>query len=105
MADDNKDIPATLPARTLALDVGSKRIGLAVTDALGITAQPLPTLERRNLRADMAALRRAVRKNGATEIVVGYPLRMSGEAGTQAQKVEKLAELLRAETGLPVHLV
>ncbi|MBV9086690.1 MAG: Holliday junction resolvase RuvX, partial [Acidobacteriaceae bacterium] len=68
--------------RILALDVGARRIGVAVTDSLGITAQGLETIQRRNKRADMAELERLVREYGVTEIVVGYPLRMSGSTGT-----------------------
>jgi len=92
------------PPRILALDVGSRRIGLAVSDTLGITAQGLPTLTRKNKRADFAALRRVVRKQGVTEIVVGHPLRMSGEASAQTAKVQAFVEELRQEFPGPIHL-
>jgi putative holliday junction resolvase len=92
------------PGRILALDVGSRRIGLAVTDALGITAQGLPTLNRTNKRADFAALRRVFRKNDVAEIVVGHPLRMSGEASAQTEKVLAFVEELRGEFSGPIHL-
>jgi len=90
--------------RILALDVGSRRIGLAVTDALGITAQGLPTLERTNKRDDFAALRRVIRKQDVAEIVVGHPLRMSGESSSQTEKVVAFAEALRQHFSGPVHL-
>jgi len=88
----------------LGLDVGSKTIGMAVSDPLGITAQGLPTLRRRNKRSDLGELRRVVQQYEVHEIVVGYPLRMSGAEGTQAEKMQRFAEDLQAKLGLPVHL-
>lgn len=90
--------------RILALDVGTRRIGLAVTDELGITAQGLPTLSRTNKRADLAALRRVIRRHNVAEIVVGHPLRLSGEASSQTEKVLAFADDLRAEFPGPLHL-
>jgi putative Holliday junction resolvase len=90
--------------RILALDVGLRRIGLAVSDALGITAQGLETLQRKNKRTDLAHLQRVLREHQVAEIVVGYPLHMSGRAGFQAEKVTAFAEELRRHFGLPVHL-
>ena len=79
-------------------------MGLAVSDPLGITAQGLETLERKNKRADFARLERALRDYQVREIVLGYPLRMSGEAGPQSEKVAQFAEELRQRFDLPVHL-
>jgi putative Holliday junction resolvase len=79
-------------------------MGLAVSDALGITAQGLETLQRKNRRSDFARLERVIRENQVQEIVLGYPLRMSGQEGTQSQKVAGFAEELRRKFGLPVHL-
>ncbi len=90
--------------RILALDVGSRRIGLAVSDALGITAQPLETLNRTNKRADFAELKKVIHHHSVTQIVVGNPLNMSGEPGQQAEKIAAFAEELRSRSGLPVHL-
>jgi len=90
--------------RVLALDVGSKTIGLAVSDALGITAQGLETIRRKNKRTDFEALEHVLRQYAVREIVVGYPLRMSGSAGTQSEKMSAFAEELRRRFGLPVHL-
>jgi putative holliday junction resolvase len=90
--------------RILALDVGSKRIGMAVSDPLGITAQGLETLLRQNKRKDFEKLEQAIRQYHVAEIVVGYPLRMSGEQGVQAEKMQVFAEELRSRFGLPVHL-
>lgn len=77
---------------------------MAVTDPLGITAQGLNTLRRQNKRLDFAALERIIRQYEVAEIVVGLPLRMSGEGGAQAEKVQRFAEDLHARVGLPVHL-
>lgn len=90
--------------RILGLDVGTKTIGLAVSDPLGLTAQGLPTLRRQNKRLDFEALGRLLRDHGVAEIVVGYPLRMSGEAGTQSEKMARFAEELRQRFQVPVHL-
>jgi putative Holliday junction resolvase len=90
--------------RILAIDYGSRRMGLAVSDPLGITAQGLETLERKNKRADFGRLERTIREYQVREIVLGYPLRMSGEEGTQSQKVAEFAEELRRRFELPVHL-
>lgn len=79
-------------------------MGLAVSDPLGITAQGLETLQRKNRRSDFARLERVIRENQVQEIVLGYPLRMSGQEGTQSQKVAEFAEELRRKFGLPVHL-
>jgi len=91
--------------RILAIDHGARRMGLAVSDALGITAQGIETLQRRNKRSDFARLQRVINEYEVQEIVVGYPLRMSGEEGTQSQKVAEFAEELRQRFGLPVHLL
>ncbi len=93
-----------LPSRVLALDVGSKTIGLAVSDALGITAQGLETLRRKNKRTDFDRLAQLVREYGVAEFVVGYPTRLSGAASAQTQKVEAFAADLRQRFARPVHL-
>ena len=97
--------PAT-PAlsRIMALDVGSKRIGVAVSDPLGITAQGLDTIQRQNKRRDLEALRRVLAKYEVREIVVGLPLRLSGAEGIQSGKMRRFADDLRAHFGLTVHL-
>jgi putative Holliday junction resolvase len=77
---------------------------MAVSDPLGITAQGLPTLRRKNKRTDFAQLQRVIQEQGVVEIVVGNPLRMSGEAGIQAEKMGLFAEQLRRSFQLPVHL-
>ena len=93
------------PPRYLALDVGSKRIGVAVSDELGLTAQPVLTLERRrNTREDLRSLARLGRRFGVAGIVVGNPLHLSGEASPRSTKTQAFAEDLGQLTGLPIHL-
>jgi putative holliday junction resolvase len=84
--------------------VGSKRIGIAVSDPLGITAQGLETLQRKNKRTDFEHLGNVIRKYEVREIVIGLPLRMSGAEGTQSEKMRAFAEELHKKFGLPVHL-
>jgi putative Holliday junction resolvase len=88
----------------LALDVGCRTIGLAVSDPLGITAQGLETIRRKNRRTDFEALGQVVRQYGVREIVVGYPLRMSGSPGIQSERMSAFAEELGRRFGVPVHL-
>ena len=90
--------------RILGLDVGSRRIGIAVSDLLGITAQGLETLQRRNKRYDFEYLQRVIQEYDVREIVVGLPLRMSGAEGIQSDKMQSFAEDLRKRFRLPVHL-
>jgi putative holliday junction resolvase len=77
---------------------------MAVSDPLGITAQGLPTIRRQNKRLDFDQLERIICHYQVAEIVVGYPLRMSGAEGTQAEKMQLFAEALRRRFQLPVHL-
>jgi len=93
-----------MPARVLALDVGSKRIGVAVSDPLGITAQGLETIQRQNKRLDFEALASLLSKYEVREVVVGLPLRLSGAEGTQAEKMRRFADDLQSRFGVTVHL-
>ena len=104
ISDPNQAPPSRLPRRVLGLDVGSKTIGVAVSDPLGITAQGLNTIRRKNKRVDFAQLQALIREYQIAEIVVGYPLRMSGAEGTQAEKMQQFAQELRQRFELPVHL-
>jgi putative Holliday junction resolvase len=91
--------------RYLGLDVGNRRIGVAVSDELGLTAQPVLTLERRrSRREDLRSLGRLARRFAVAGIVVGYPAHLSGDASPQAAKAETFAAELGTLTGLPVHL-
>ncbi len=96
---------ATRPPRYLALDVGSKRIGVAVSDELGLTAQPVLTLERRhNTREDLRSLARLARRFAVVGIVVGNPLHISGEESPRSTRTQAFAAQLGELSGLPVHM-
>ena len=88
----------------MGLDVGNRRIGVAVSDGLGLTAQPVLTLIRKKPRDDLRSLARLARKYNCQEIVVGNPLHFSGDQGRQAAKTQAFAQLLADETKLTVHL-
>ncbi len=90
--------------RILALDLGKKRIGLAISDPLGITAQGLPNLLRTNKRSDLAALEQLVREHEVGEILLGNPINMKGREGRQSGWVREFAEALHERLGLPVKL-
>ena len=90
--------------RVLGLDVGDRRIGMAVSDELGLTAQPVLTLMRKNRRQDLGSLARLVRKYGCAQVVVGNPLYMSGDVSPQALKAQAFAQDLEKETGLAITL-
>ena len=104
MSNETDLEPTRQSGRVLGLDVGSRRIGIAVSDPLGITAQGLETLQRKNKRHDFERLGRIIHEYEVKEIVVGLPLRMSGAEGTQAEKMQEFAEELRRRFQLPVHL-
>jgi putative Holliday junction resolvase len=93
-----------LKPRILGLDVGSKTIGLAVSDPLGITAQGLNTIRRKNKRHDFEQLQQIITQFEVSAIVVGLPLRLSGGEGTQSEKMRGFAAELQRRFGLPVHL-
>ena len=85
--------------------MGTKRIGVAVSDELGLTAQPVLTLDtRRNPRDDLRSIARLARRYAVAGIVVGNPLHISGEPSPRALKVHIFAAALGELTGLPIHL-
>jgi putative holliday junction resolvase len=88
--------------RVLALDLGKRRIGLALSDELGITAQGLQTLERSNIREDLAKLAALASEKNVSLILMGNPLHMSGHESRQTQYTREFAERLKAATGLPI---
>jgi len=90
--------------RILALDLGKRRIGLAVSDELGITAQGLDTMERTNMREDLSRLGRLVEERNVELILIGNPLRMNGLEGAQSGWVRQFADKLETFTGRPVRL-
>jgi putative Holliday junction resolvase len=80
--------------RILAIDLGSRRMGLAVSDPLGLTAQCLPTAERRNKRQDLNFLEVLTRRHDVCRVLVGNPLNMDGSAGPQSAKARAFADEL-----------
>jgi putative Holliday junction resolvase len=91
--------------RVLAIDYGRKRIGLAISDELGMTARPLETLARTSRRDDLRRLRELVRKHQVVRIVVGNPIRLDGTAGEMAEQATRFAARVQKELGLPVELM
>jgi putative Holliday junction resolvase len=92
------------PAKTriLALDLGKRRIGLAISDPLGITAQGMPNLVRVNKRSDLEAVERLAREREAGLILLGNPVNMGGLEGRQSGWVREFGEALKRRAGLPV---
>lgn len=90
--------------RCLGIDYGTRRIGLSYGDELGV-ATPLPALTDPDAGLRRAALASVVRQRRITDLVIGLPLNMDDTAGPKAKEAEALAVQLRAEFGLPVHLV
>ena len=87
------------------MDYGRARIGLALADSETRMAQPLSTLERINRNEDMRRLRELVREHGVSQIVVGLPLRLDGTRGEMAEEVERFAQRVRKQIGMPVEMV
>jgi putative Holliday junction resolvase len=88
--------------RILALDLGKKRIGLALSDPLGISAQGLDTLQRSTIREDIAALEAIAREHQVQLVLLGHPLNMRGDEGWQAVYTRDFAQRLTERTGLVV---
>ncbi len=88
--------------RILALDLGKKRIGLALSDPLGISAQGLDTLQRSTIREDIAALEAIAREHQVQLVLLGHPLNMRGDEGRQAVYTRDFAQRLTERTGLVV---
>jgi len=96
------DSGAARAGRVLALDFGKKRIGLAVSDELGLTAQGLDTLHRTRVRDDIEALDSLVNQYGVSQVLIGMPLHMSGDESRQSAHTREFAERLQRRTGLTV---
>lgn len=91
------------PGRVLAVDPGEKRIGVALSDELGILASPLCILQPRSAER-VAAVSALIREHEAVEVLVGFPRTLRGEIGPQARRVERFAEQLRGAVDVPVRL-
>jgi len=88
--------------RTLSLDYGSKRIGVAICDELGITAYGVSTIIRRDRKQVLEALEELITQYDVKKIVIGYPIRLDGTRGIQCEKVDKFSGILEAAFSLPV---
>src|SRR5437899_5280401 len=91
--------------RILGIDYGRARMGLAVADAETRMAQPLSTMERVNRNEDMRRLRELAREHGVRQIIVGLPLRLDGTRGEMVEEVERFAQRVRKQIGVPVEMV
>lgn len=90
-------------SRTLALDVGDKRIGVAVSDPLGFTAEPLIVITRTaSVKADLRSVEELLQRYDVSKIVVGMPVMLAGDEGIQAGKVREFVERLSRRLRIPV---
>ena len=95
-------VDARMSLRTLALDVGDRRIGIAITDRLGLTVQGRPTRQRQGLDVDIEHIRGLIEEEGVRRIVVGLPLHMDGQESPQSLKTRAFAASLEEATDVPV---
>ena len=98
-------VRAQSASRILAIDYGRRRIGLALSDELRLTAHPLGTLHRKNRRDDLRRLRALIREHAVAQMIVGHPLLLDGSAGPMAEEAAGFARRLEKEFRLPVELV
>ena len=89
--------------RIIGIDYGTRRLGVAISDPLKISAQSLPTIKVQGLKQVLAELDQIISSKNVTEIVVGLPLNLKGEKSSAAQKVEKFVEQLKSQFKIPVH--
>lgn len=88
--------------RIMGLDMGTKRIGVAVSDKLGLIAQALTTIKRDNIPEDLKLVCELVRDYEVQEVVIGYPRHLDGRPGEEAAAYVAFGEMLHKETGIPV---
>jgi len=88
--------------RVLAIDLGTKRIGTAISDALGISVRPVETIKRSSGESDIARLKTLVEELEAEAVVVGLPLRMDGSEGDAARSAKRFAERLQGRLAVSV---
>ena len=96
--------PLDAPGRLLALDLGAKRIGVAVSDELRITTRPLPVISRRSWKELLRQVAGLVQSFEAKGLVIGLPLRLDGGEGTAAESVRAVAEKFRLSLSVPIYL-
>lgn len=88
--------------RFLCLDVGERRIGVAISDPTGTIARPLQALEHRSRKEDFSAIRALVDEHDVDAVVVGRPLSLNGSVGPQAERVDRYTEALAEDLDVPV---
>jgi len=96
--------PIDTPGRLLALDLGAKRIGVAISDELRITTRPLPVISRRSWKDLLRQVEGLVEMFAAKALVIGLPLRLDGGEGDAAENVRTVAEKFRRSLGVPIYL-
>lgn len=89
--------------RTMGLDVGTKTIGVAMSDPLGMLAHPITTVARQGVRKDCAVLEQLIADKGVERVIVGLPLELDGTEERSARLARQIGEAVREATGLPVH--
>jgi len=89
--------------RVLALDAGEKRIGVAVSDPLGIIAQGVTVITRRDPETDLNEIKRIIEEYKADSVVIGMPINMDGTKGKSAEKVNEFVEVLKGRLSIPVY--
>ena len=89
--------------RVLALDTGEKRIGVAVSDPLGIIAQGVTVITRKDPETDLNEIKRIVEEYKADSVVIGMPVNMDGTKGKSAEKVNEFVEVLKGRLSIPVY--
>ncbi len=92
------------PGRVMALDVGGRRIGVALSDPTRVLASPLTTLQAEPRRRAIEQIAELVARHEVAEVVVGLPLTLGGEIGSQAKLVQAFVEELRAALAVPLHM-
>jgi putative Holliday junction resolvase len=100
----DSDTGGRTTGRLMGLDPGERRVGVALSDELGLLASPLCILERRSWAADVAALAELVRAHEVAVVVVGHPKTLRGEIGPQARRAERFARELERAVDVPVRL-
>jgi putative Holliday junction resolvase len=91
--------------RILALDLGERRIGLAVSDPMEILATGLPTLERKSIEEDLSVLEKIVKERSIGKIILGFPKHMNGDIGEKANESIRFKDLLESRFKVPVELL
>jgi len=98
----NKEVMASIKEKILSVDYGTRRIGLAVSDPLGITAQPVGVIKREGKKKILGRIKELIEKQDIKKILIGLPLNMDGSEGTLIDEIKKFGGYLEKNTGLPV---